>query len=116
MEEKDIQHIKVIIEAISKILKIAEPLADAVAFKNDSISYEAIVANLVVIDETDSKISSEIKFLNQDVQWKKIKMYKNLVYNSFYDVDAEGVWMLVTEKLPKLKAQLLEAFNENVEK
>jgi len=116
MEQRDNHHIQIIIEAINKILKIAETIPNSDEFKNDPISYEAIVANLVVIDEVDSKVSEQAKEKYQIVQWKKIKMYKNMVYNSFFDVDAEGVWMLVTEKLPKLRSQLLSALDNNISK
>jgi uncharacterized protein with HEPN domain len=112
MEEKDILNVNIILEAINKILKIAQNIHNHEEFKKDLISYEGIIANLVVIDEMDSKVSPNVKKLYDNVQWQKIKMYKNMVYNTFYDVDAEGVWMLVTEKLPKLKSQLLEAFKE----
>jgi uncharacterized protein with HEPN domain len=112
MEEKDLQHVNAILEAINKILKVAENLSGLEEFKKDRFCYEAIIMNLVVIDEMDSKVSPAVKELYQDVQWQKIKMYKNMVYNTFYDVDAEGVWFLVKEKLPKLKSQLLEALNK----
>jgi uncharacterized protein with HEPN domain len=62
--------------------------------------------NFVVIGEMIDKISDDLKRKHPDIEWTKIKGFRNIVAHDYFGIDAEEVWQIVKNKIPSLKSDL----------
>ncbi len=62
--------------------------------------------NFVVIGESVTKLSQEIKNLHPHIPWAKIKDFRNIVAHNYFGVDAEEVWQIVQHSIPALLANI----------
>ena len=106
MLNKDILCIEAILEAISKIKKYTRNHANHDEFYIDSISFEASMMNFVVIGEMVAKISEEFTNANPQIQWVRIKGFRNIVAHDYFGIDAEEVWQIIVNDLPILENEL----------
>ena len=81
-------------------------LSNADEFFNDKKTFDASMMNFAVIGEMTDKLSDEFKENNSHIEWGKIKAFRNIVAHDYLGIDAEEVWQIIKEKLPKLKIQL----------
>lgn len=103
MSEKDILKLQSILEAISKIESCIQSFKNADDFLNDSIRFDASMMNFVVIGEMVAKLTKEFLEKNKQVDWIKIKDFRNLVAHDYFGIDAEEVWQIANSDLPELK-------------
>lgn len=69
---------------------------------------DATLMNFIVIGEMTSKISEAlIRETHDQIDWFKMKGFRNIIAHNYFGVDAEEVWQIIQDKLPVLKAQLL---------
>ena len=62
----------------------------------------------------DSKLSADSKKIFTEVAWHKISEYRNKIVNDYFGfVDFEGIWHVVTNKLPLLKQELETALTNH---
>ena len=61
--------------------------------------------NFVVIGEMISKISEDLQNLHPEIDWNKIKGFRNLVAHDYFGIDAEEVWQIINNDLPVLQKQ-----------
>jgi uncharacterized protein with HEPN domain len=50
--------------------------------------------NFIVIGEMSERLSSELKEQYPEVNWQKIKDFRNLVARDYLGIDAEEVWQI----------------------
>jgi uncharacterized protein with HEPN domain len=62
--------------------------------------------NFVVIGEMADKLSEDFKKKQDKVEWIKIKGFRNIVAHDYFGIDAEEVWQIIKNKIPKLKADI----------
>jgi len=62
--------------------------------------------NFVVIGEMVDKISDELKSNHPEIEWIKIKGFRNIVAHDYFGIDAEEVWQIIKNKIPALKSDL----------
>jgi uncharacterized protein with HEPN domain len=62
--------------------------------------------NFVVIGEMVEKLSDEFKKKHSEVEWIKIKGFRNLVAHDYFGIDAEEVWQIIKNKIPALKSDI----------
>ena len=55
--------------------------------------------NFIIIGEAVSRIDIEILDLYDDVEWSKIKGFRNLVAHNYFGVDADEVWQIIKNEL-----------------
>lgn len=103
MLTKDADCLTNILESINKIEQYAKPIQTADALFDDSKSFDAIMMNFIVIGEMVVKRSDEFKSSNDEIEWWKIKGFRNIVAHDYFGIDAEEVWQIIQSKLPGLK-------------
>ena len=65
--------------------------------------------NFIVIGEMVEKISDKLKDASEkEINWYKIKSFRNILAHNYFGVDAEEVWQIIHNNLPKLEMQLKE--------
>ena len=62
--------------------------------------------NFVVIGEMVEKISNEFKEKHDKIEWIKINGFRNIVAHDYFGIDAEEVWKIIKNKIPKLKVDI----------
>lgn len=95
-------YFKDILEAIAKIEKYTKN-CDFDNFNSDSLIHDAVIRNLAIIGEAVKNISSEIRKEHNEIEWKKIAGFRDMVIHSYSNVDLEIVWDVVKNKLSELK-------------
>jgi uncharacterized protein with HEPN domain len=62
--------------------------------------------NFVVIGEMVNKLSDDFKIVHPELEWNKIKGFRNIVAHDYFGIDAEEVWQIVSNKIPDLKINI----------
>ena len=106
MSTKDENSLKAILEAITKIQRFIKEHSDQDSFYKDDKAFDAVMMNFIVIGEMVLRISSSIKKANPQIDWNRIKGFRNLVAHDYFGVDAEEVWQIILNDLPVLKKEI----------
>ena len=59
--------------------------------------------NFINIGEMADRLSKELKGCHADIDWQKVKDFRNLVAHDYLGVDAEEVWQIIKNDLPILR-------------
>ena len=111
MPERDILKLNGILEAISKIENCIQPFKNADDFLNDPIRFDAAMMNFVVIGEMVNKLTQEFREQNRQIDWVKVKDFRNLIAHDYFGIDAEEVWQIANSDLPELKKDIQNLSN-----
>lgn len=96
-----------ILEAIGKIERFSAGFFSWQELKQDEKTYDACLMNFVIIGESVLRI--EISFLEShpEMEWHKIRGFRNLIAHDYFGIDAEEVWDIIQNKIPELKQFIL---------
>ena len=103
MLTKDQHCLESILEAIDKILEYTSGFKTPDEFNDDYRNFDATMMNFVVIGEMIEKLSEDFKDNHPTIEWQKIKGFRNIVAHDYFGIDAEEVWQIIKNKIPKLK-------------
>jgi uncharacterized protein with HEPN domain len=106
MLTKDQHCLEAIIEATDRIIEYTSGFKSADDFNNDHRNFDATMMNFVVIGEMVDKLSDDFKVNNSKIEWLKIKGFRNLVAHDYFGIDAEEVWQIIKNKIPKLRSDI----------
>ena len=106
MLTKDQHCLEAIIEATDRIIEYTSGFKSADDFNNDHRNFDATMMNFVVIGEMVDKLSDDFKVKNSKIEWIKIKGFRNLVAHDYFGIDAEEVWQIIKNKIPKLRSDI----------
>jgi uncharacterized protein with HEPN domain len=103
---KDQHCLESILEATDRIIEYTVGINSADDFNNDYRNFDATMMNFVVIGEMVDKLSEEFKRKYPDIEWIKIKGFRNIVAHDYFGIDAEEVWQIIKNKIPALKSDI----------
>ncbi len=106
MLTKDQHCLESIIEATDRIIEYTSGIKSADDFNNDYRNFDATMMNFVVIGEMVDKLSDAFKKKHSEIEWIKIKGFRNLVAHDYFGIDAEEVWQIIKNKIPALKSDI----------
>ena len=106
MLAKDKYSLESIIESIDRILEYTSGLKSADELNADYRNFDATMMNFVVIGEMVDKLSEDFKKHYPDIEWQKIKGFRNIVAHDYFGIDAEEVWQIIINKIPQLKTDI----------
>ena len=106
MLTKDQHCLESIIEATDRIIEYTSGIKSADDFNNDYRIFDATMMNFVVIGEMVDKLSDDLKKKHSDIEWTKIKGFRNIVAHDYFGIDAEEVWQIIKNKIPSLKSDI----------
>jgi uncharacterized protein with HEPN domain len=106
MLTKDHHCLEALIEATDRIIEYTSGFNSADEFNNDYRNFDATMMNFVVIGEMVDKISDEFKKSHSNIEWIKIKGFRNIVAHDYFGIDAEEVWQIIKNKIPSLKIEI----------
>ena len=67
---------------------------------------DAVVRNLEIIGEASRNIPVEIKEKYQDIEWRKISDFRNILAHEYFGIDYEILWDIVATKLNPLQSKI----------
>ena len=118
MPANDRPNLMAIVDAIDQIQSYTDEIANADDFYENRMVFDATLMNFVLIGEMCGRISDELKGTHSEVEWQKIKDFRNLVAHDYLGIDAEEVWQIIGDKLVPLRGQIeqiLKDLNTNSE-
>lgn len=104
---KDFNCILNMLDSITKIEQYSVKFDNADDFLTDIKSFDATMMNFIIIGEMVDKLSSELKAETENqIDWFKIKGFRNIVAHNYFGIDAEEVWQIIQDNIPDLKNSL----------
>ncbi len=94
-----------ITEAADKIEAYTHSL-DFDQFYNDSKTVDAVIRNFEIIGEAANRLTEVFKEQHPEIEWHKIRGFRNRIVHDYIDIDYEVVWQIKITYLPVLIKQL----------
>ena len=106
-------YLEEVIEAISKIERFTEDM-DFNDFKNDEKTRDAVITNLLIIGEAIRNVPEDIRTKYPDIEWRKIVGLRDVLIHSYFGIDIEIIWDIITNKAPELKKNIRTILNSSI--
>ena len=97
-------------EAAEKILKYTKGLSFE-DFLADDKTIDAVVRNFEIIGEASLRIDEDFRFEHPQIEWKKLRGFRNWIVHDYFGIDYEIVWSILTQDLEELVFQLDQLLN-----
>jgi uncharacterized protein with HEPN domain len=104
MSSKDKANLLAILDAIDRIDEYTTGISTPQDFFKSTIVFDASLMNFINIGEMSDRLSKKLKDRHADIDWQKVKDFRNLVAHDYLGVDAEEVWQIVKNDLPSLRS------------
>lgn len=91
-----------ILEAINKILAYTNAMSFD-EFMNDTKTIDAVVRNFSIIGEAANKLPVDFRDLHNEIEWQRIRGFRNRIVHEYFDIDYEIIWQIKNENLKALK-------------
>lgn len=79
---------------------------DQESFKRDGKTVHAVLYNLYVIGEAASHLPKSIREKYPDVDWNRIRGFRNVIAHEYFAIHLDVVWQAATEDAQALKPPL----------
>ena len=99
------------LDSASKIKKYTSNLTYD-DFINDDKTIDAVIRNFEIIGEAANRIDPDFRTMNPEIEWKRIRGFRNRIVHDYFGIDYEIVWSIVENDLDDL-IDRLEDFVEN---
>jgi len=100
MSENDKPNLLAVLDSCEKILDYTKNINNVDDFAGNAVVFDAVMMNFIVIGETVSKLSINLKEEYDYVEWIKITNFRNIVAHDYFGIDAEEVWQIIKEDIP----------------
>ncbi len=110
-EERDKANIEEVFYAIEHIEKYLDNISSLEDLLANTMVYDAVMMNFILIGEACKRLSSSIKSENPQIDWAGINDYRNFIAHEYFGVDEKIVWRTIKIELPKLKKGLQDILN-----
>lgn len=81
-------------------------------YLSNTLVQSAVERQLEIIGEAASFVGNEIKDNYKDVEWNKIKAFRNVIAHEYFGVSSKQVWTVVCCELPSLKLAIERIIKE----
>jgi uncharacterized protein with HEPN domain len=106
----DLMYLLNILEYIGKIQKYTEEINSPEEFYeiNDQLNFNGSINLLANIGENVSRISSELKAEHGEIEWRKIKDFRNKIIHDYTGIDLILTYDIIENDLAKLQKKIEE--------
>jgi uncharacterized protein with HEPN domain len=115
-EKNDLLYLLNILEHIGKIWKYTEKANDAEELfeLNEQMNLNASLTLLANIGENVPKITDKLKIEYHNIEWQKIKDFRNRIVHDYVGIDLAIVYGIITNDLKPIKSEIVKIINEKV--
>ena len=103
MSRKDRACLLAVLDSIEKIAEYMKGIESAKDYFESRMVFDATLMNFINIGEMANRVSKELKESHPDVDWQRMKDFRNLVAHDYLGVDAEEVWQIIRNDIPTLE-------------
>jgi uncharacterized protein with HEPN domain len=96
-----------ICESIEKIKSYISGLTYQ-EFIDDNKTVDAVVRNFEIIGEAANRLPEEIKDRFPQINWYRIRGFRNRIVHDYMGIDYEIVWTIIENDLEKLDSDIKE--------
>lgn len=75
-------------------------------FINDSKTCDAVIRNFEIIGEAANRIPDEIREKYHDVNWFRIRGFRNRIVHDYMGIDYSIVWNIIQNDLDTLESEI----------
>jgi uncharacterized protein with HEPN domain len=72
------------------------------AFISDDKTIDAVVRNFEIIGEAANRIDPDFRANNPEIEWKRIRGFRNRIIHDYFGIDYEIVWTIIESYLDEL--------------
>lgn len=90
-----------IIECCNKIFKYTEGYTYE-TFEDDDKTIDAVIRNFEIIGEAANRLSDDFKDHYPEIDWHKIRGFRNRIVHDYAGVDIRIIWTIIKEYLPAM--------------
>ena len=77
-------------------------------FLVDNKTQDAVSRNFEIIGEASSRLSKEFKEVHSEINWTKLKDFRNKIIHDYFGTDYSTVWLIIKNDLKFLQKKLSE--------
>ncbi len=100
-----------ILESCRKIKKYTSGL-NYESFIVDDKTIDAVVRNFEIIGEAANKIEPDFWDQNPQIEWRRIRGFRNRVVHEYFGIDFGIVWTIIEDYLDELAENTEELLNK----
>src|ERR1035437_3261573 len=89
------------LQSAKRIKRYTENL-DLNSFMLDDKTIDAVVRNFEVIGEAANRIDPDFRDRNPEIEWKRIRGFRNRIVHDYFGIDYEIVWSIIESYLDEL--------------
>ena len=90
-----------ILEAAEKILQYVKGMSFE-DFEDDDKTVDAVIRNFEIIGEASNLLPDEIKAKYPEIDWYRIRGFRNRIVHHYFGVDLQIVWEIISNQIPNL--------------
>ena len=94
-----------ILDSANKIIEYTADL-DFDGFCTDSKTFDAVIRNFEIIGEASIRLTDDFKQSHPQIDWKRIRGFRNRIVHDYMGIDAEIVWDIKNNFLPELISKI----------
>jgi len=94
-----------ILESCHKIMEYTQGMSFE-EFIADSKTIDAVVRNFEIIGEAANRLPEDFKDLHQDIDWFRIRGFRNRIVHDYFGIDYSIVWQIKETYLSQLITSL----------
>jgi len=115
-EKNDLLYLLNILEYIEKIWKYIEKTnnAEELFELNEQMNLNASLTLLVNIGENALKTTEKLKNEYPNIEWQKIKEFRNRIVHDYVGIDLAIVYEIITNDLKILKPEIIKIIKEKI--
>jgi uncharacterized protein with HEPN domain len=106
MFRNDLIHIEQMLQTIERIFEYTHHFTDPEEFSDDYKTFDATLMNFIALGETVGKLSEKFRDRHDQIEWRKIYAFRNIIAHDYFGIDQEEVLGIIRKHLPKLKNDL----------
>ena len=72
-------------------------------FSEDKKTFDAVIRCIEIIGEATKNVPEEIRERYSDIPWRDMSGMRDKIIHSYFTVNLEQVWLVITEDIPELK-------------
>ena len=97
--------LKHILDELNFILNYTKEI-DFDSLKHDELLQRAIVRSLEIIGEAVKQIDERFKENHDEIEWKKIAGFRDILIHRYFNIDWDIVWDIIQHKVPELREKI----------
>lgn len=76
-------------------------------FRADRDVRQSVERSMEIISEASRRLPDELKKTRSEIPWRQVADFGNILRHTYYEVNANIVWRIVTEDLAPLREALI---------